>query len=130
MKKILTLLTLLIALTFSGASVADCNCEYRCKVSYIKKTPDYDYKKQVIDTQFENENYCNEGVDKLSKKIMHWLKENPSREVVGMGGAVKCKSRATWTWHVYHKCKPKYKEKLIKKLERAYPNQVHIDDIN
>jgi hypothetical protein len=130
MKKISILLTLLIALTFSGASVADCNCEYRCKVSYIQKTSLNESKKQVIDTQFENEHYCTEGVDKLSKKIMHWLSENSSREVVGMGGAVKCKSRATWTWHVYHKCKPKYKKELIKELKKAYPNRVHIDDTN
>jgi hypothetical protein len=146
MKKIpIIFLTLLIALTFSNANATattatvtthidedeNCACyEYRCKISYFKKEPHKDAKKHTIGTQFINNYYCEKGSKVFLKKMEEWLHGNSFREIVGLSSAVQCKSRDGWTWYVYHKCKPEYREGIIKELKKKYPNRVHIDILN
>jgi hypothetical protein len=128
MKKIpIIFLTLLISLTFSSASIAGCDCYvYRCKITYTQQKPFKDPKDTRVTIEIDNKHYCSSGYKKILKKIKKWLSKDKKRLVTGFSSAVKCKSRDEWTWNVYHKCKPEYKEDLIDDLKEAYPNQVDI----
>jgi uncharacterized protein YxeA len=131
MKKILILLTLLIALTFSGTSVANCDCYiYKCKITYTQQKPAKEAKNVGVTIEVYDKKYCKKGSDKILKKIEKWLSKDKNYLITDFSSAVKCKSRDDLTWNVYHKCKPEYKDDLIKDLKKDYPNQVLIDDTN
>jgi hypothetical protein len=142
MKKILiTLLTLFITLTFSNAIAdtndvdvhhndedEDCECyEYKCKVSYFRKEPYKKAKKHTISTQFINNYYCQKGTKVFLKEMKKWLHANTHKEIVGLGSSVQCKSRDGWTWYVYHKCKPDFRNWIAEELIKLYPDRVHIN---
>jgi hypothetical protein len=133
MKKISTLLTLLIALTFSGVSIAeDSGYVYRCRIFYdklnIPNNVHIEFYK--ITTQSYHKEYCDRGRERLSAKIIEWMSVDTNNIVNGLSNELKCKRRGDWSWGTYHNCKPIYRERFIQDLKDVYPNQVHIPDIN
>jgi hypothetical protein len=127
MKKISTLLTLLIALTFSGTSVATSGV-YKCKIDYTQQEPAKEAKTEPITSEICGRKYCDKGVKILSKKIIKWMSKDTDNIVVGLGDKLKCKMKGNWSWDMYHTCKPKYRTHIIDNLKAEYPNQVEIPD--
>jgi hypothetical protein len=100
---------------------------YKCKIDYTKI-----HAKKGKSTRITSETcgrkYCSKGVKILSKQIIKWMSKDKTNIVVGLGDKLKCKMKGNWSWDLYHTCKPEYREELIEKLEKAYPNQVEIPD--
>jgi hypothetical protein len=134
MKKI-PILLILIALTFSGTSVAgdkdeDTGYVYRCRIYYMQQTPSVPAKPIKITTQSYSKHYCKRGSERLTSKILGWMSKNTNNIVTQFSEVIECKHRGDWSWGDYHDCKPKYRDDLINKLKETYPNQFHIDDNN
>jgi hypothetical protein len=127
MKKISILLTLLIALTFSGTSVATSGV-YKCKIDYTRQEPAKEAKTETITSEICGRKYCENGEFLLTIMIMEWLRKDTNNIVVGLGDKLKCKMKGNWSWDLYHTCKPHFRTHIISELKRVYPNQVEIPD--
>jgi hypothetical protein len=127
MKKISTLLTLLIVLTFSGTSVATSGV-YKCKISYTQQKPAKVAYKDTITSEICGRNYCENGEILLTLMIMQWLSEDTTNIVTGLGDKLKCKMKGNWSWGMYHTCKPHFRNHLLENLKEKYPNQVEVPD--
>jgi hypothetical protein len=128
MKKIpIIFLTLLIAQTFSGTSVATSGV-YKCKISYTQQEPAKEAHKSTITSKICGREYCKNGDGLLSLMIIDWMSKDINNIVVGLGDKLQCKMQGNWSWGKYHTCKPDFRNHILDNLKKAYPNQVEIPD--
>jgi hypothetical protein len=131
MRKLISiLLFLLIILTFSNSAFSA--FEKRCKVEYTQL--DLITGTEVIykeTSQFEADNYCKEGLERLSEKVYKWI-DKKNTNLITKINEFKCKVKSInriymidifFDWGGYRDCETNI-QKLSGYLVDKYPNKI------
>jgi hypothetical protein len=140
MKKLLTLLTLFITLTFSNSTFAldwflDSD-QARCNITYTKSNLNNDFQKdKYLTTQFDLAynpdggwivaDPCYRGGKKLAAKMNKWMKKSTDN-IISNFVLTNCKRKTedifSSSWSKYEVCDNLYHDLIVNKLLK-YPNQ-------
>jgi hypothetical protein len=132
------LLFLLIILTFSNSAFAEKDYALKkCKVEYIQLDliTGQEIIYEEISSDFRDANYCDEGLERLFKKLYKWTDEK-NTNIITKINEFRCKVKDVIEfsffklfyskWSRYRKCET-YIQKLSAYLVDEYPNKIGAD---
>jgi hypothetical protein len=132
MKKLTIFLISITLLTFSNSVFAGQYYPKRCKVEYTQLDLITGVETIYKETsQFEVEDHCMEGLERLAPKVYKWVDEK-NTNIVTKINEFSCKVKnifpynsfyLKYLWGIYRVCQT-YKQKLSAYLVDKYPNKV------